>query len=79
MMMGYGFGGPLGLLGIGIGVIVHLAFVAMIILAAVWMFKAVLPGKSSNGNPDSVEILKQRYAKGEINSEEYRLMKQELK
>jgi putative membrane protein len=78
MMMGYGFEGPLGWLGIGIGMIVHLAFVVVIILAAVWMFKAVFPGKSSNGSPGSVEILKQRYAKGEINSEEYRRMQHEL-
>ena len=78
MMMGFGFEGPLGWLGIGIGMIVHLAFVVVIILAAVWMFKAVFPPKSSNGSPGSMEILKQRYAKGEVNSEEYRLMKQEL-
>ncbi|MHC1758032.1 MAG: SHOCT domain-containing protein [Negativicutes bacterium] len=28
--------------------------------------------------PDSLEFLKQRYAKGEMNNEEYRRMKQEL-
>ena len=78
MMMGYGFEGPLGWLSIGIGMIVHLAFVAVIILSAVWLFKAVFPAKSSKVIPDSLEFLKQRYAKGEMNSEEYHRMKQEL-
>jgi len=78
MMMGYGFDGPLGWLGLGIGLIVHLAFVVLIILTVVWMFKAVFPGKASNGSLDSLEILKQRFAKGEIDGDEYRRLKQEL-
>lgn len=79
MMMGYGFNGPLGWLGLGIGMIVHLAFVVLIILATVWMFKAVFPGKSSSSSsPNSLEFLKQRYAKGEIDDDEYRRLKQEL-
>lgn len=78
IMMGYGFDGPLGWLGLGIGMIVHLAFVALIILATVWMFKTVFPGKVSDSSADPVEILKQRYAKGEIDGDEFRRLKQEL-
>lgn len=79
MMMGYGFGGPLGWLGIGLGMIIHLAFAALIILAVIWLFKAAFRNEhQSVRQPGAVEILKQRYAKGEITSEEYQYMKKAL-
>lgn len=79
MMMGYGFGGPLGWLGMGFGMIIQLAFAALIIMAAVWVFKAVFRGgHQAERQTDAIEILKERYAKGEITSEEYQRMKKEL-
>ena len=78
MMMGYAMEGPLSWLGFGMSMIVHLAFVVLILLSVVWMFQAVLAGKRSDRKPDSLEILKFRYAKGEINGEEYQRLKQEL-
>lgn len=79
MMMGYGFGGPLGWLGMGFGMIIQLAFAVLIIMAAVWMFKAVFRGgHQAERQTDAIEILKERYAKGEITSEEYQRMKKEL-
>ncbi len=79
MMMGYGFSGPLGWLGMGLGIIVHLAFTALIIMAAVWLFKALFRNGSQNEpRTDALEILKQRYAKGEITTDEYQGMKKEL-
>ncbi|SDF42607.1 SHOCT domain-containing protein [Sporolituus thermophilus] len=79
MMMGYGFGGPLGWLGMGFGLIIHLAFAALIVMAAVWMFKAVFrDGQQANKSTRAVEILKERYARGEITNEEYQRMKKEL-
>jgi putative membrane protein len=78
MMMGYGFDGPLGWLGMGIGIFVHLAFVGLIVLAAIWMFRAVFLGKSGDSTPASLEILKQRFAKGEINRDEYQQLKHDL-
>lgn len=79
MMMGYGFGGPLGWLGMGFGLIVHLAFTALVIMAVIWMFKTVFSGgQRSEKQTDALEILKQRYAKGEINDEEYQRIKKEL-
>lgn len=78
MMMGCGFGGgPLGWLGMGFGMIIHLAFAALIIMAAIWMFKAVFRGGVPQ-TTSAVEIVKQRYVKGEINAEEYQRMKKEL-
>ncbi len=78
MMMGYGFDGPLGWLGMIIGMVVHLAFVGLIVLAVIWMFRAVFPGKSDDSTPASLEILKQRFAKGEISRDEYQQLKQDL-
>jgi len=79
MMMGYGYGSSMGWLGMGFGMIINLAFTALIIMAAIWMFKAVFRGGHREEKPtDAIEILKQRYAKGEIASEEYQRMKKEL-
>jgi len=78
MMMGYGFDGPMGWLGMGIGMVVHLAFVGLIVLATIWMFRAVFPGKRDENAPASLEILKQRLAKGEISRDEYLQLKQDL-
>lgn len=79
MMMGYGFGGPLGWFGMGLGMIIHLAFTALVIMAAIWMFKAVFDGgRLAKKQTGAVEILKERYARGEITSEEYQRMKKEL-
>ena len=73
MMMGYGFGGGFGMM---IGIITHLAFAAMIIMAAIWMFKTVVRGgKEVHVQTGALEILKQRYAKGEITTEEYQNIK----
>jgi putative membrane protein len=79
MMMGYGFGSSFGWLGMGLGMLMHLAFTALVIMAVIWMFKTVFHGSSHTSNQaGAMEILKQRYAKGEINSEEYQYMKKEL-
>lgn len=79
MMMGYGFSGPFGWLGMGFGIITHIAFAALVVMAAVWMFKAVSRSGQLGGKQiGAIEILKQRYAKGEITSEEYQRIKKEL-
>jgi len=69
----------MGWLGMGLGMIINLAFTALIIMAVIWMFKAVFRGGCrTNGQTGAVEILKQRYAKGEISQEEYQQIKKEL-
>ncbi len=79
MMMGYGFNGFSSWLGMGFGIISHLAFTALIIMAAIWMYKTVFRGECrSDRGTDAMEILKQRYAKGEITSDEYQRIKKEL-
>ena len=79
MMMGYGYGSSLGWLGMGFGMIIHLAFTALIIMAVIWMYKSVFrSGCRNGGQTNAVEILQQRYAKGEISRDEYLQMKKDL-
>lgn len=78
MMMGYGFSGPLGWLGMGIGMITHLAFAALVIMAAIWMFKAIFRSREQIERPNALAILQERYAKGEVTGEEFQRMKKEL-
>jgi len=79
MMMGAGYGSSLGWLGMGLGMIMHLAFAVGTILAVIWLFKAVFPGGTRTWEqPAALELVKERYAKGEITAEEYRRIKQDL-
>jgi putative membrane protein len=79
MMMMHGFDDPFGWLAIILGVVVHIAFAVMVVLAAVWLFKSLFRGAEQySGDRKAEVILKQRYAKGEISIEDYRRMKNEL-
>jgi putative membrane protein len=67
-MMGYGGGfGLLGGLGMGVWLIVSIALVALIVWALVSFFSA--RGAQVESSP--LEILKRRYAKGEISEAEF--------
>ena len=89
MMMGYygygggPFGGSLGWLGLGLGVIVHLAFAAIVVLAAIWLLRVVMHGGRYHAGtaarePDALEIARRRYARGEISAEEFQRLKKDL-
>jgi putative membrane protein len=80
-MMGFGFG--------GLGMIFMLVFWVVIIALAVWLLSNIFPRATNSsslraaaGRSDlsesPLEILKQRYARGEINREQYELMKHEI-
>lgn len=74
----YGFGhmmwgGDHGMWGL-IGMIV---FWGLIIAVAVFAFRA-LTGLRGSGERDAMDVLKERYARGEIDDEEFRRRKQEL-
>ena len=51
-----------------------LAFLVAIVLVVVWTVNRSRPG----GTENPLDILKRRYARGEITKEEYERMKQEL-
>ena len=71
-MGGYGMMG----FGMGFGVIFMLLFWGLII----WLIVTLTNASQSNKNePDSLTILKKRYASGEISKKQYGEMKKELK
>ena len=52
-------------------------FWALFILFIVWIVREV-SGKNGNSSAKALEILKERYAKGEINKEEFEAKKKDL-
>ena len=74
--MGFGF----------LGLLIMLLFWVGIILLAVWLVRSVFSNNSnqtsatsqSQKNSDALEILAQRYARGEITREQYDVMKHDL-
>jgi putative membrane protein len=79
-MMGW-YGGY-GWIGMAIGMVLMLLFFAAAVLFVVWVVRQAFPGSAnSSQNPPAVsapltakEILKARYAKGELTREEYQNM-----
>ncbi len=76
MMMGMGFG--------LFGLLLMLLAWGLLIALAVWLISALFPRtdkESTSSLHESLsarEILERRYARGEINREQYELMKQDL-
>ncbi len=64
--MGHGFGG-----------FAMMLFWIVIIVVGIWAVKSLATGKSENDSPE--DILKKRYAKGEITRDEYDRMKRDLR
>ena len=48
MLEACGYGGSFGWFGMTLGIITHLAFLAVIILSAIWLFKAVFTKAKNN-------------------------------
>lgn len=70
-MQGYGVMGFGGLFGI----FVWLLILVGIVMAVIWV---VGPSRGSGKSPSAMDILKQRYASGEISEEQYHRMKEEI-
>ena len=68
-MQGYG------IMGFGFGPLLWLLVIVGIALAIKWLVGSPRGGSSE---PSAMEILKQRYASGEINEQEFHRMKKEL-
>jgi len=80
--------GGLGWFGMVLGAVLHLGFWVLIIYIGVRLFRGVtLGGPAEGGNfstypankSNAEEILKQRYAKGEITREQYKAMLNDIK
>lgn len=69
------------MMGFGFGFIWMLLFWGVLIALAIWLVSLLFPsakGRSDDGNqasPSAEEILKARFARGELNSEEYQEMR----
>ena len=72
MMHGYNYG--FGWFGFILMIILSLALIVAVIIGAIWLGGRPRPGVTET----PLEILKKRYAGGEISKEEYERMKQEL-
>ena len=71
------FGGSGYGMGHGIGGLAMMLFWIVIIVVGIWTVKSLSSGKSDNSSPE--DILKKRYAKGEITRDEYDRMKRDLR
>jgi putative membrane protein len=69
-MMGHGTG--------YLGFFFMVLFWAAIGLLIVWLYKQIRGAGVEEASKSALDILKERYAKGEITEEEYREMKKEL-
>ncbi len=77
MMFGWGMGYGL------IGLLLMAVFWIAIIAAAVWLLARIFPGssptRSAGGAAETaLDILKQRYARGELSKEEFEAMRHDL-
>jgi putative membrane protein len=82
-MMGWGGYGGYGGYGMGIfGGLFMLVFWGLIIVGLVllvrWLWDQGRPARGSSGGEAPLDILKRRYARGEITKDEYDRMKQDL-
>jgi len=77
-MMGGFFGGGLGWIGMIFGFIFFIAIVIGVILLIVWLVRRSAYNITDKTGTHSLEILKERYAKGELTKEQYENMKKEL-
>ncbi len=78
-MMGGFFGGGLGIIGMVLGFIFSALVIAGIIILIIWLVKRTgSQGTERISESNALEILKQRYAKGEITKNEFNAIKKDI-
>ena len=78
-MMGGYFGGGMGIFGLIFGFLFFVLVVIGIILLIVWLVRGAtrISAEDKTGNK-ALEVLGERYAKGEVSKEQYDNMKKDL-
>ena len=78
-MMGGFFGGGMGWIGMIFGFIFFILVVIGIIFLIVWLVKrSNYPGVENRTESKALEVLKERYARGEITKDQFDNMKKDL-
>ncbi len=81
MMMGYWYGG-LGWIGMVINLVISVALIFGLVFLVIWIVKRLnnnnLGREPNNTASFAIEIVKERYAKGEITREEYQKLLTDL-
>ncbi len=77
MMGGFGYGGMM------FGGLLMLLLTALVIVGVIWLVVTLARGSQTVAGPSAtgprpLEILKERYAKGEITKEQYEAMRRDL-
>ena len=69
---------PHGMMGGGGMGLVMVLFWAVVVMALILLVSAFLPGRNTHRSEDPVEILKRRYARGEIDKGRFDAMRRDL-
>ncbi len=69
---------PFGWFGMGFGFIFMVLFWGLVIWLTVWIITQYLKPNKASKSETALDILKRRYAKGEITKKQYESMKKEL-
>ncbi|HMO58161.1 MAG TPA: SHOCT domain-containing protein [Roseiflexaceae bacterium] len=67
MMHGYDMFSGMGWVGMAVMILIWLGVIALV----VWGVSALFPRSRATSEPDAFEIVRRRYARGEISREEY--------
>lgn len=78
MMNGGSWGGNMGSYSPW-GWLFMLVVMVLIVLVVVWLVRSFANNKTGSSKEDALDIVKQRYAKGEITKKQFDDMKQDLK
>lgn len=77
MMGGYGGWGVMPWFG-GLGMVIGMALWVVILVAVIWAAIRLFPGRAASAQETPLEILKKRYARGEISAAEFQQARQDL-
>ncbi len=66
-----------------LGLVVTLLLIAALVLLVIWLYQQVRDGSrsrhsSERGEPEALEVVRRRYARGELTAEEFERLRRDL-